>query len=576
MATVFSRLRGSPRLRNMGAAATSWRRGYNFASAQYDAAFDRAGVPEAGPDFCDKLRADTIAYIDKFDPKSWSNDPVTTLLRGKALTEGVIETTVDAFGSANGSVIQATPEQVDAVLKHLRSYAPPQRDNRAAVRAMEAEIFDVLGGSPWPAFLVGNQALHSTHVAPEKKGRLPPIHTHVVDLPSGRLDTTIHTPAPGARLQEAGRRHRDRGVSPGAHVAYACTCTCTWPTYDRSLSRRTPCTCTSTWPTYTCTCTCTCACACTCAPTQSPCPVVGHTKDSTADACPPTAGAPHSPLQANIIEQRLSDQLLADEAAGVVAIGRAPALVGCVSNFSNFLDLCRKVLRNLELGVPVLVLSRSNTAQHTFRWVQMLVALGPKHGIDPGMVSPCPSPTLARTLTPGRTSARTPALTRVSLLPSPSSGPRPNLTPRPSPHPARDPRQVSHLAASLSEQQRLVAAASPASPFYFTGSRPVARSIRAAHPNAMASTGGPNTLVSTQLTPEVPATLCAPGPCPVRPVILRCVPRDPALCTPWTCTVSPAALVDEHTHYEAGRTQSRRGVCTLSPGGGGSAPLSFH
>ena len=55
--------------------------------------------------------------------------------------------------------MQATPEQVDAVLEHLRSYAPPQRDNRTAVRAMEAEIFDVLGGSPWPAYLVGNQAL---------------------------------------------------------------------------------------------------------------------------------------------------------------------------------------------------------------------------------------------------------------------------------------------------------------------------------------------------------------------------------------------------------------------------------
>ena len=220
MSTVV--LRVSPRLRNLRTATTSWRRGYNFASTQYDAAFNRDGVPEAGAEFCNKLRADTIAYLDQFDPKTWTNDPVTTLLRGEALTGGVLERTVDAFGCENGTVVQATPEQVDAVLEHLRSYAPPQRDNRTAVRAMEAEIFDVLGGSPWPAYLVGNQALDF-----KKQDGVTEIEESV---------------------------------------------------------------------------------------------------------------------QANVIEQRLSDQLLADEAAGAIAIGRAPAFVGCVSNFSNFLDLRRAEL----------------------------------------------------------------------------------------------------------------------------------------------------------------------------------------------------------------------------------------
>jgi hypothetical protein len=158
-------------------------------------------------------------------------------------------------------------------------------------------------------------------------------------------------------------------------------------------------------------------------------------------------------VEAAAIERRLADALLADEAAGGVRVCRAPAFVACVSNFSNFLDLSRKVLRNLELGVPVVVLSRANTAQHAYRWAADLARRLDAHGVDAGM--------------------------------------------------------FSFLAATLAEQRRALGACPPACALYFTGSRAVAAAIRADHPRAFASTGGPNTLIATAPTDAVGRALRA-------------------------------------------------------------------
>jgi hypothetical protein len=94
-------------------------------------------------------------------------------------------------------------------------------------------------------------------------------------------------------------------------------------------------------------------------------------------------------VMANTIERRLNDLLLRDEAAGMVSIDRRPIYVACVSNFSNFLDLSRKTLRSLEVGIPVIILGRSNTAQHVFRWVELLIEqlTTAEHNLDPGMIT---------------------------------------------------------------------------------------------------------------------------------------------------------------------------------------------
>jgi hypothetical protein len=157
---------------------------------------------------------------------------------------------------------------------------------------------------------------------------------------------------------------------------------------------------------------------------------------------------------ANSVERRLNAALLEDEKAGNVQIIRWPAFIGCVSNFSNFLDLSRKVMRNMELGVPVVVLSRNNTTQHMFRWTLILLEMMRKEQVDLGL--------------------------------------------------------LTFFSCSRQQKTKLFSAC-PECPAYFTCSREVAEDVKKMLPKIMSSTGGPNTLVATSLTPEVSTAIRLSG-----------------------------------------------------------------
>lgn len=265
--------------RRVGVVSRLPARAYNFGSPSYLACFGDLPIADGAA-----LRRDTIAYLGAFEPKTWYEDPVASIVNGVVLDGGALAPTVDAFAHENGRIRVADAAGVAAIAAHMGGFAP-RRDYRAGVRAAEAELFAAHADA-----LIGNQALDY-------------------------------------RKQDG----------------------------------------------------------------------VTEIEES---------------VQANLVERRLNDALLADETAGAVRINRAPAYVACVSNFSNFLDLSRKTLRNVEVGVPVVVLrvrgagkekkkggrepsharpvrrrSRSNTTQHCYRWFQILLALFETHGVDVGLLT---------------------------------------------------------------------------------------------------------------------------------------------------------------------------------------------
>ena len=119
-----------------------------------------------------------------------------------------------------------------------------------------------------------------------------------------------------------------------------------------------------------------------------------------------------------------------------------------VSNFTNFLDLFRKTLRNLELGIPCVVLGRSHTTQHPYRWTELLVNLMKDEGIDLGMI------------------------TYMSCQLD----------------------DIKYVTAHCTESAGML---------YTTCSRDLARQIKSNYPNTISSTGGPNTLITAEWTDGV-------------------------------------------------------------------------
>jgi hypothetical protein len=86
-------------MRRLARLAPRATRSYNFASGQYNAAF--GALP---PVDRDTLRRDALAYVERFDARSWYDDPVATHVGGRRMPGGDEGKTFDNFGRENGRV----------------------------------------------------------------------------------------------------------------------------------------------------------------------------------------------------------------------------------------------------------------------------------------------------------------------------------------------------------------------------------------------------------------------------------------------------------------------------------------
>lgn len=102
----------------------------------------------------------------------------------------------------------------------------------------------------------------------------------------------------------------------------------------------------------------------------------------------------------------------------------------------------------MELGIPCVILGRSHTIQHSYRWADTLVQLMKEEGIDAGM--------------------------------------------------------LTYLSCQLDDIKYITAeSADVTGMLYTTCSRQLAKAIKENYDNTIASTGGPNTLIATEWTTEV-------------------------------------------------------------------------
>ena len=102
----------------------------------------------------------------------------------------------------------------------------------------------------------------------------------------------------------------------------------------------------------------------------------------------------------------------------------------------------------MELGIPCVILGRSHTVQHSYRWAETLAQLMKEEGIDPGM------------------------LTYLSC----------------------QLEDIKYITAESADETGML---------YTTCSRQLAKAIKSNYDNTIASTGGPNTLIATEWSPEV-------------------------------------------------------------------------